>query len=68
MRASDAARVETAMDRARPLWVKLPEPTPVVLLHATASADPDGRVRFRDDIYGFDALLEGQLSRVAERR
>jgi len=63
----DAAHVEAAMNRDRPTWVKLPQPIPVVLLYATASADPDGRVQFRDDIYGLDALLEEELRRVAER-
>jgi murein L,D-transpeptidase YcbB/YkuD len=63
----DAAHVEAAMNRDRPMWVKLPEPIAVVLLYATATADPDGRVQFREDIYGFDALLEEELWRVANR-
>ena len=64
----DAAHVKAAMNRTRPTWVKLLEPIPVVLLYATAYADPDGRVQFRDDIYGFDALLEEELGRVGSHR
>jgi murein L,D-transpeptidase YcbB/YkuD len=35
----------------------------VLIVYATAVALQGGEVRFFDDIYGYDALLEAQLDR-----
>ena len=41
---------------------KLPEPLPVHLTYFTAWVDDDGRVEFRDDLYGHDARLAQALA------
>jgi murein L,D-transpeptidase YcbB/YkuD len=64
----DRRHIVRAMERKGPTEVKLAEPLPVVVLYATASADPDGRVAFRDDLYGLDALLEGELRQAPSPR
>jgi len=61
-------RIAAAMRRAQPSEARLARPVPVVILYATASVDPDGRVQFRDDLYGLDALLERELARRPEPR
>jgi murein L,D-transpeptidase YcbB/YkuD len=54
----DRARIEAAMARAEPLVVPLAEPASVVLVYATATADPDGTLRFWPDVYGEDERLD----------
>ncbi len=39
----------------------LPKPIPVLILYSTAVVEPDGQVRFFDDIYDYDAELEEAL-------
>ncbi len=41
--------------------VNLPKSIPVLILYSTAVVEPDGEVRFFDDIYGYDAELEQVL-------
>jgi murein L,D-transpeptidase YcbB/YkuD len=40
----------------------LQRPIPVVLFYVTAFADPDGTLRFADDIYGHDMRLDRALA------
>jgi murein L,D-transpeptidase YcbB/YkuD len=42
--------------------VNLPKPIPVLILYSTAVVEPDGEVRFFNDIYGYDAELERALA------
>ncbi len=42
--------------------VNLNKPVPVLILYSTAVVDPDGEVRFFDDIYGYDRSLEKVLA------
>jgi murein L,D-transpeptidase YcbB/YkuD len=58
----DRPRIEGAMTRAEPLLVSLATPATVLLVHATATADPDGTLRFWPDLYGADAELERVLA------
>jgi murein L,D-transpeptidase YcbB/YkuD len=40
----------------------LPESLPVHILYFTAFVDDDGRVQFRDDVYGIDRELDAKLA------
>jgi L,D-transpeptidase YcbB len=54
----EAAMNDTDHDDFR---VTLPKPIPVLILYTTAVVEPDGEVRFFDDIYGYDAELKRAL-------
>jgi murein L,D-transpeptidase YcbB/YkuD len=54
-------RFARAIGSGRTSSVNLPEPLPVHLVYWTAWVDPDGRVRFRDDVYAVDEALEAAL-------
>ncbi|MGC9949387.1 MAG: L,D-transpeptidase family protein [Bryobacteraceae bacterium] len=43
--------------------VNLTNPVPVLILYGTAVVDPDGRVQFFDDIYGYDDELKQALAK-----
>ncbi len=49
----DAAFASAARDSV----VRLPRPVPVHLMYWTAWVDDQGRVQFRDDVYGLDRVL-----------
>lgn len=44
------------------LQVNLAKPIPVLILYSTAVVEPDGEVKFFNDIYGDDTLLEKALA------
>jgi murein L,D-transpeptidase YcbB/YkuD len=48
-------RIQAAMGQAREQHVALRRPIPVYLDYATAWVEADGRISFRDDVYGHDA-------------
>jgi murein L,D-transpeptidase YcbB/YkuD len=48
-------RIQAAMQSGREQHVALRDAIPVYLVYATAWVEPDGRVGFRDDVYGHDA-------------
>lgn len=51
-------KIRTAINGQRDdIYVKLPQPVPVVMLYTTAVARANGDVHFFDDIYGHDARL-----------
>lgn len=52
------ARLLSTIAERKEKKVKLPAPLPVYLVYFTALADENGRVHFRDDIYGHDKTLE----------
>jgi murein L,D-transpeptidase YcbB/YkuD len=58
----DAERIERALARPEPTWVRLPAPIALAVSYATASADPDGTEHFTDDRYGLDAALDRLLA------
>jgi murein L,D-transpeptidase YcbB/YkuD len=68
----DAGHIEQAMDAPEEQQVKLPEPIPVHLMYWTARVDPDGTIRFFDDIYGHDARqwadYEARIRRVKQKK
>jgi murein L,D-transpeptidase YcbB/YkuD len=51
------------LDLRRERWIALAEPMAVHLVYWTAWVARDGRVEFRDDIYGWDRKLEQAISR-----
>ena len=56
-------KIQAAM-RSGPdnVQVNLDKPIPVLILYSTAVVDPDGEVRFFDDIYGYDKSLDKVLA------
>ncbi|WP_232470530.1 MULTISPECIES: L,D-transpeptidase family protein [Methylococcus] len=58
-----AERIEAAMNGAQSRTVTLQQPLPVYVYYSTALAEPDGTVRFFEDIYGLDRVLEQLLEK-----
>lgn len=54
-------RIAQAMASGRETFVRLTERPPVWLVYFTAWEDQDGRLNFRDDIYGHDRRLAAEL-------
>jgi len=52
------SRLLSTISERKEKQVKLPAPLPVYLVYFTARADENGKVHFRDDIYGHDKTLE----------
>lgn len=50
-------RIRAAMNGPTSVQVNLTKPVPVLILYSTAVVEPDGEVRFFEDIYGHDASL-----------
>jgi murein L,D-transpeptidase YcbB/YkuD len=59
-------RIVQTMNGDKTIQVNLPRPIPVLIIYLTAEVEPDGEVRFFDDIYGHDAELRQALA--ARRR
>ena len=53
------AAMKTGADNVQ---VNFDKPIPVLILYSTAVVDPDGEVRFFDDIYGYDKSLDKVLA------
>ena len=60
----NAERVSAAMHGDKTLHVTLSRPVPVLILYGTALATEDGKISFFKDIYGHDAKLLAELTRV----
>ena len=58
----DVDRIRATMNGDKTLQVNLIKPVPVLILYTTAVVQPDGEVRFFDDIYGYDASLAKELA------
>jgi murein L,D-transpeptidase YcbB/YkuD len=57
-------RAQAAMTTGKDnLQVNLTDPIPVLILYGTAVVDPDGRISFFDDIYGYDDELQKALAK-----
>jgi murein L,D-transpeptidase YcbB/YkuD len=50
-------RIRATMNGDASVQVNLDKPIPVLILYSTAVVEPDGEVRFFEDIYGHDASL-----------
>ncbi len=55
-------RIRAVIADSQTIQVNLDKPIPVLILYSTAVVEPDGEVRFFDDIYGYDAELEKALA------
>jgi L,D-transpeptidase YcbB len=56
-----AERISSTIAAGTETWIALPEPVPVYIVYFTAWVSPDGRVQFRDDVYGHDQALEKEF-------
>jgi murein L,D-transpeptidase YcbB/YkuD len=56
------ARLAADLAAGQTLRVGLARPVPLVVVHWTVRADPEGRAGFLDDIYGWDARLAAALA------
>lgn len=57
------AEIQAILASGETRVIPLKTTVPVHLIYATAWAEPDGTVQFRDDVYGRDALLQAALDR-----
>jgi murein L,D-transpeptidase YcbB/YkuD len=55
-------KIQAAMNGDQTLQVNLAHPIPVLILYSTAVVEPDGNVRFFDDIYHYDSELQQELA------
>jgi murein L,D-transpeptidase YcbB/YkuD len=55
-------KIKATMNGDTTVQVNLDKPIPVLILYSTAVVEPDGEVRFFDDIYGYDKSLSQVLS------
>ncbi len=58
----DSVTVDSLVARGTWRRVRLPSPTPVHFLYWTAWTDEEGRMSYRDDLYGLDARLDSVLT------
>jgi murein L,D-transpeptidase YcbB/YkuD len=49
------------MNSGNEKYVKVKDPIPVVITYYTAWVDENGRLNFREDIYGHDARLAEKM-------
>lgn len=54
-------KIKQAMFSGKEKWVTLKEKRPVTIGYFTAWVGTDGRLNFRDDVYGLDAKLAAEL-------
>ncbi len=54
-------RIHEAMLSGKTQTVKLKEPRPVAIVYFTAWVDRNGKLNFRDDVYGHDAELDTEI-------
>lgn len=54
-------KISEAMNSGEEKYVKVKDPIPVVITYYTAWVDENGRLNFREDIYGHDARLAQKM-------
>jgi L,D-transpeptidase YcbB len=55
-------KILAAMNGDQTIQVNLTKPIPVLILYSTAVVEPDGEIRFFDDIYHYDTALQEELA------
>jgi L,D-transpeptidase YcbB len=58
----NAEKIAAAMNGDQTIQVNLAKPIPVLIIYSTAVVEPDGEVRFFDDIYHYDTALQKELA------
>ena len=54
-------KIEEAMNSGKEKFVKVKERIPVLITYYTAWVDDNGRLNFREDIYGHDGDLAAKM-------
>lgn len=54
-------KISAAMNALKEVWVPLTEKVPVLITYFTAWVDPEGKVNFREDVYGHDEKMSKLL-------
>jgi len=54
-------KIEDAMNSGNEKFVKVKDPIPVVITYYTAWVDDNGKLNFREDIYGHDKMLSEKM-------
>ena len=58
------SKITEAMNAGVERYVRVPRPIPVLIVYQTAVAEPDGSLRYFNDVYGHDAVLADALERA----
>jgi murein L,D-transpeptidase YcbB/YkuD len=65
--AWDEKSITKAMNAGKEKYVTLKQPIPVFIGYFTAWVDRDGKLNFRDDIYGHDKKMAGHLFAASKK-
>ena len=58
------SKITEAMNAGVERYVRVQRPIPVLIVYQTAVAEPDGSLRYFNDVYGHDAVLADALERA----
>jgi murein L,D-transpeptidase YcbB/YkuD len=58
------SRMQSDLAAGATLRIALVRQEPLLVVHWTVQAEPDGRAGFLDDVYGWDARLATRLARM----
>ena len=57
------SKITEAMNAGVERYVRVPKPIPVLIVYQTAVAEPDGSLRYYNDIYGHDRVLANAFTK-----
>ena len=57
----NSAKIDSLMNLKKEKWVTLKNPVPVMISYYTAFVDSNGKLNFRNDIYGHDSAMAVKL-------
>ena len=57
------SKITEAMNAGVERYVRVPKPIPVLIVYQTAVAEPDGSLRYYNDVYGHDRILAEALGK-----
>jgi len=64
----DSTKITKAMNSGKEQYVTLKEPVPVFIGYFTAWVDRNGKLNFRDDVYGHDKKMGDRLFVTAQSK